>query len=523
MSVAHFLKDNDGNPFGEVITDEWLNWLEAETGIWDHSPQLQHVAFTAQDREVSAWGLLLSLQVHQLSLVEPNVVLVSRNGRPGLGLKDAKSLNMYAALLADTGGGKSDTITIASELVPPKGLVSGGTGQGLQKTFAETKLVSEDGDGNKIEEPYYVNRYLTNSAVIHVTEVADSAAEFGREGSSTASTLRKMWVGEITGATTGDVSRRVTLYPNTYRFGGIWGIQPQCSEALLTGAEAGTPQRWTWAPGEEFREDLNRTMPPQNVTFPVPSWNVGGNMYGTSGGVFPRDVVADTPLPAPIWVPWSPQMHADIPPLQAERKKLKRTIRQAKQSGKPLSAELERESKRVMMESHLILTRIKCAVALAFLHGRTAPTDTDWIFAGAQVEVSKRCLAEAWQETERKLYGDLTKRGTERGIEQHATQRSLDFENQRYVHNELAPVVWKKCSDMPLPRYRLANNGSTKQRQFIDEALELLIEGGGIPSATGQPKMLAYGNDGKYWAMYNGAVIEPPGMKFVPHGEGTEA
>lgn len=515
-SVAKLLNGDSNNPFGDVLTDDYLDWVESETDIWNQSPQLQQVAYVAKSREVSPWGVLLALQVHQMSLIEPNVVLVARNGQPGFGLADGKATSMFAAILAATGGGKSDVITIASGLIPPSGVMADGTGQGMAKSFAETKLITEDEDGNKLENPYYVNRYTAYSLVMHAPEIDDLAAELGREGSKTSGTLRKMWVGEITGSTTGDVSRRVTLRPNTYRFGGIWGIQPSQAAPLLAGAEGGTPQRWTWAPSEDLRDNVQRTTPPPNVSFPVPSWNVGGALYGASGSVMPRDITYDTILPAPIWVHWSPKMQRDIPRMQQERRDLKQKVRKAKQSG-TLTPELESLAKKSMMESHLILTQIKCAVGMAFLHGRCNPSDLDWELAEAQIEVSRRCLAEAWEESTLKLYGDLRQRGRERGIEQHASRQSIDFQERADVISA-ADSIWLKLSKMPQAKYQLERGASKKQRQFIDEAIELLTDGGGVTNEMGTPKVAAYGNDGKYWAVYNGAIIEPEGMRFVPFG-----
>lgn len=513
------LAQGDENPFGPVLTDEWLTDLEDSTNIWDQSDILRYIAHTAAERAVSAWGLLLALQVHQMGRIDPTVVLVSRNGKDGMGLADAKASSIYAALLAETGGGKSDVIGLASALIQPTHIISDGTGQGIAKAFAETKLVTEDKQGNKLTEPYYSCRYLTHSVIMHCPEIDDLAAEFGRDGSKTSGTLRRMWVGEITGSQTGDVSRRVTLRPNTYRFGGIWGIQPAQAAPLLEGAAGGTPQRWCWAPAEEFREGLVRTPPAAASVFARPVWHAGSTTFGAPGNTasglstaLPTEIAADTQLPPPTWIRWSAHMHRDIPLMQERQKEARKAVRAAKNANKLTSA-ISAEAQRAMMESHLVLTRIKLAAGMAFLHGRTNPDDVDWWAAGLQIEVSRRCLAEAWRESKSAAHGKLMEKGTDRGVEQFASRRSVETMEDRAVV-EAAHGLWVKLQNAPLPKYRIMNGASKKQRQYIDAALELLTESGTVNS-NGNPIGARLSADNSYYPTHHNMVIEPKGYQFL--------
>src|SRR5690625_4839392 len=296
------------NPFGEPITRDQLDELETSSRFWDRTPQLQQIAWIAAQEDVSAWGLLLAVQHNRMSNIAPNVVLVKRSGNPGVSLSSGTSLNLFGGLVGISGGGKSTIFKESQDIIAPAMRpIPDGTGQGLVKSIADTEKVTRDDEGKPLKEPYYVTRFHHHSLVIHSPEVKKLNSEFSREGSQTDSMMRSLWSGETTGMTTSDRERRVTLPANMYRICGMWGIQPVNADAIMAGAEDGTPQRWVFAPADEWRGNggypaPKRTAPTGPVTFPMPVWNPGTTPYGMSGGQLP-DVLADgDPLPDPIWV-----------------------------------------------------------------------------------------------------------------------------------------------------------------------------------------------------------------------------
>ena len=246
---------DDANPFGEVIDRNLLDDIEA-TGFWDTTPQLQLIAERAAQKRVSAWGLLAVCLAHRASHVPPNVVIVERDGSVGTNnvLSEGTSANGFYGLVARPGGGKSVTFRLGSSLIPPNGMpLPDGTGQGLVKAISETVKITKDEEGKPLKEPYMVTRFHRHSLTLHAPEVKTLNAEFAREGTKTASILRSMWVGETLGMTNADKERNASIPANMARIIGIWGVQPQNAVAILDQSGDGTPQRFLWAPAEEYR------------------------------------------------------------------------------------------------------------------------------------------------------------------------------------------------------------------------------------------------------------------------------
>ena len=503
----------DENPFGKPFTDEDFDALESivtSTGatFWNSTPQLQKVAWEAFNRDASAWALLLCLIINHMSRLEPHVVLVAKNGKPGVGnvgseLEDSTATSMYAALLGDTGGGKSELFKLANGLIPPEYKISDATAQGIYKEFACTdNSYQEKGiNGDPIGEPYRANIYHTHSIVLQATEVDALTAEFDRPGTKTPAALRKLWIGESDGTHVSDQKNRVALRMGTYRFAGIWGVQPEKAAGILADVAGGTPQRWTWAPAEEFRDTVVRTPPPSNTTFPRPAWNIGGNLYSGVGKRDMPDVIGpDTQLPSPIWVHWSPKMHQEIPPLQVIAKEARRKVRKARLAG-ALTDDMRRTARRVYMDSHIILTRIKAAAGLAFFHGRGGISDLDWELSEYLMKVSLSCLSEAWIAVEDVREEETIKEGEDHGKRMAASDAERASYKQERL-KKLAQTLLKRIKDAPHTKTSLLKGWkSGKYRDEATEAFESLIDSGYVETDY----------KGKLWTVKDGVYIRPDG------------
>lgn len=490
MSVAHA-----PNPFGEPLTREWLTELEVRTDFWNRNPQLQYIAAAAAREEVSAWGLLLAVTLHRLSHISPTVVLAKKDGSFGNSLVSGTSLNMFGALVGDSGSGKSVIFREASEIMPPFSRpVADGTGQGIVKSFIETERVTKDEDGNPLGSPVYVTRFLRHSLTLHAPEIKTLNAEFERSGSKTDSMLRSLWVGETVGMTTGEKDRRASLPANLSRICGLWGVQPVNATAILAGVADGTPQRWIWAPAEEFRRGARapqRTQPPATVHFPMPVYSPGQNPFGVSGGQLPEVLLDTDPLPDPEWVLWSPQMHVDIKTLRAERDALRDRDPYA-----PVTPELVAAEHRLLMESHLILTRIKLAAGLGTLWGHTSPTDEDWELAGIQLEVSNRELAGVWVRTEEAKEEATKEAGRRRGLEAFYADESRSVEVKNEIER-LADKLWQKLAVCPLTNKAARAAVPSDKRKLFRDITEFLENQG----------LLAIDSNNMYWALWKGTPL----------------
>ncbi|MCP2628107.1 hypothetical protein NLB33_35240 [Mycolicibacterium smegmatis] len=497
--VVYVAPDGRKNPFGVEITRAWLTDIEQRTDFWNRTPQLQAIAWAAaQARRVSPWGLLEIVKQNRLSHIKPTVVLVKDSGAEGTHLFAGTSLNSFVALTGESGAGKSKALKLAWELVPPIHTpVSDGTGQGLVKSIAETEKVTKDENGERLAEPYYVTRFHRHSLVVESAEIKTLNAEFERDASKTAAMMRSMWSGETVGMTTGDRDRRVTLPANTYRIVGRWGTHPHAVNFILDGVDDGTPQRFYWVPAEEYRSGISRVNP-GTVTFPMPVFgNNGSNPFGTSGGELPTEYRDGDPLPAPIWVHWSPQMAVDIKALQDQRD----ALRDRDPYEDPVDPD---EEAAVSMASHFLLAQIKCAAHFAFLHGRNDITDLDWELAGIEMQVVKRELAGIWKRSQEARIEEITRRGVEKGVEMHAAYTNRSELEDADFQKLCQSVFHKLFTDGPLRNSEIRSyvGGGARKKAAVPHLIQELLD----------KEWIARDTSGRYWAVMH----LPTGTVYLP-------
>lgn len=489
------------NPFGTPTTRAWLTELETATNFWNLTPQLQLIAYRAAEEEVSPWGLLALLQQHQASHVDPTHVLVRRNGAKGKHLASGTGLSGYLSLTAVTGGGKNTILSAASDIIPPATQpVPDGTGQGLVKSFAKTTEIT---DGS---EKYTATQFHQHVVVVHADEIATLNAEFARDGSKTDALMRSLWTGGTAGMLNGDKERRVILPPNFYRVHGIWCTQPENAYAIMSKKQVhgGTPQRWLWAPSEEYRDPQPVPPPPAGTTFPLPVWNTGTNPFGTSGGALPFVYRTGDEIPDPVWVTWgsTPKLQQWVTDARAAQRAAKRRDPYADPT-----PEQKAQWAAVAMESHTILTTIKVAVWTAWLHGRCEPTDLDFDIALAQMQVSKREAAGMWHTVAREQRGESIAVGEQRGVEMHHAQVARDDAEHAEVR-EVADLMWQRlATEGPKPRRALRDGLSTRRRKLASEARDLLESNSRMMTDI----------CGRVWACTpDGMPVAPKGYTYVP-------
>lgn len=485
------------NPFGDTLTRQDLFDIESSTDFWNRTPQLQLIWHTARRyNRMSPWGLLAAVMTHRVSHIPPNVVLVEDDGSEGSTLVDGMSANIFTALCGRPGSGKSRAIRKATSLVPPCGIpLPDGTGQGIVRQFSERVKITKDGEGKPLDVPYMTTRFMRHSLTLHAPEVKTLNAEFAREGSKTAEMLRSMWVGETVGMTNSDKDRTGVLLANMYRIAALWGVQPKNASAIMAGAGDGTPQRFLWAPVEEFRtrddEHPFVATPSPVTTFPFPVFLTGPADILMQA--LPKELVDGEPLPDPIWVHWSPQMKADIDAFY-EQQKVDDADREEWESPDDDAAQAIDETRE--METHLLLMRIKVAVQIGFLHGHTEPSDLDWFLSGVLMEVSIGTAAGVWQVCQREEQKEAAKRGTTRGIEMDAATTAAAAAKFARVSG-VADDAYKKLAALgPLRENGVKMKLTAGKRPFVRDALRYLEDNGKAEY------------DGTLWhAVYNGRKL----------------
>ena len=397
MSLSAPMFTSVANPFGAPITRARLTEIENSYpgGFWNATPPLQKIAAEAAAKRVSPVGVLTLLQEHRATHVPPNVVLVQTDGTCGMVLGDGTSLNGFTSIVSRPGGGKTVTFKVATALSPHIGVACpDGTSQGIVRHLAKTVTRTKDEEGKPLPAPVQETVFHTHAVMVHAPEIGTLNAEFERSGSKTAPMMRSMWIGETVGMNNGESERKVIIPPNMARICGAWGVHPVKAVAILAQADEGTPQRFVWAPAKEIRTPAPARKPaPQGVSFPMPEFTPPGNTAFGSTDMPPTIDLKDPVYPEPIWVHWSPQMKVDIAAFRAAEDAL--YDREPYAIRTPEQADAEQA---LLMRSHFLLTTIKSAVKMGWLHGRANPSDLDWELAKIQMLVSEAELAGAWFE-----------------------------------------------------------------------------------------------------------------------------
>lgn len=313
----------------------------AEADWWDDRPWLRHIHTFARSRLVSPYALLSVVLVRVSAHTLPSITLPALVGGKG-------SLNLFCALVGPSGAGKSAVCAASDELLPwADPWVHIGSGEGLLHTYvARARGDDPDNPGRTI---WKVEQHTWKAAGI-VDEIDTLTALGARQGSTLLPTLRSAWSGSGIGFGYADPAKRLHLAPHSYRLGLVVGAQPTRCEALFDEADAGTPQRFIWAPLTDPRAPDD---PPDN---PGP-----------------------LPEPTSAYDGFNPSITVST------------TLRDAVVANRRLAL---RTGQTNGLDGHALLNRVKVSAAIALVEGRLDVTDADWELAGRIQATSD--LTRAW-------------------------------------------------------------------------------------------------------------------------------
>ena len=301
---------------------------------WDERAWLRHIHTFARSRMVSPYALLAVALVRVSANVGPEVTIPPIIGGRG-------SLNLFCALVGASGAGKSACCAASDELLPwadPWSHI--GSGEGLIHTYA-SRVQEEDPDfpGRK----RWVVRQHTYRATGIVDEIDTLTALGSRQGATLLPTLRSAWSGSSLGFGYADPTKRMSLASHGYRLGLVVGAQPTRCDALFDEADAGTPQRFIWAPL------IDPDAP---------------------------DELPDNPGPLPQPATWDGfQRQMEVPQVLVDAVTAARRV--ALRTGDTRG-----------LDGHALLNRVKVAAAVALMEGRRDITEDDWRLAGRIQAVS---------------------------------------------------------------------------------------------------------------------------------------
>lgn len=419
-----------------------------DEAFWSSRKVLAHIRQSAIARYAPPWGVLGVVLTRVLAATPPTVQLPNTIG--GFG-----SLNLFLALVAPPAGGKGASERVGGSCVEIDPVRSGsmryekhtlGSGEGLAHMFMKRPKAKR---GEQSGEAFQYN----TSALVSVAEIDTLAALQDRKGSTLGGQVRQAAMGEQLGFFYVDPEKRMPVPEHAYRLCLVAGVQPRRAQVLLGDADGGTPQRFVWLPArldpgmlppeEEMPDD------PEPLLWTAPRWPVAAFLHGTA-----RTVV------------------------QLPKVAVRRTIELRREHAEGLGDPLD---------GHANFTRLKVAVALAVLEGRTEVDEEDWELSGvimARSDATRLVVTEelAREQRERSL-AQAEVLASQAVVVGDRMERKARQQATNSIRNRLAKVGdeegWASSSEV---RRALK---STIRSEF-DEALDGLVKGGSVETRDGE-------------------------------------
>ncbi|MFD8556805.1 hypothetical protein ACFV1N_05890 [Streptosporangium canum] len=321
--------------------------------FWNARPMFGHIRQAAYSRLIAPDGVFAAVMVRGAVSLDYRVIIPPIVARP-------QPPNLYAGLVAGSGGGKGASLDTASELLPFVSTddhrireVSAGSGEGLaKKFFAKVTLTDERGKSTGTDW-----KQSWQALLVRVDEGSMFGPLMKRQGQTTTETLRSAWSGERLGGSYADEERGQQLAPHTYRLCIALGIQPETAAFLFDDVYGGLPQRFLWLAVQAPK------MPPLDA---LPDWP--GQLRWSPPLITGRDLRAN--------IAGLQRCIVDIAPEIAHEIRVAHV------------AQVEGRSEANALDGHANLSRLKVATVLGALDGRLSVTVEDWEIAGIVMRTS---------------------------------------------------------------------------------------------------------------------------------------
>jgi hypothetical protein len=210
--------------------------LNLPADFWEMRPVLTQIRDAAWSRRRSPDAVLGSVLARVAALTPPSVCLPPLAG-------GTAPLSIAVALIAKSGGGKTQAHRIAGELITcrPPGVamdLSPGSGEGLIEAYFD--MVTEDVGGKKVR----VKKQTKYGALFYLDE-GEALTELGeRKGSTLLPVIRGAWSGAQLGNQNANREARRSLPAGRYSIGLVVAFQVKLADKLLADSAGGTPQRF---------------------------------------------------------------------------------------------------------------------------------------------------------------------------------------------------------------------------------------------------------------------------------------
>lgn len=321
--------------------------------FWEARPELRHIRQASRSRLIPPDAVMHGV-LTRLAAMVPGTLKVDTTILEPIGL------NYFAAMVAESGVGKSTSVKFAGRLLRSAPIAGGlileprplGSGEGISESYMGTREeptgeTYRSGPRRGEEKTRSVRTQTLHNALFYLDE-GESLTKLmnERSGATLGQQLRTAWSGGILGQANGTAER--TRIVKDYSMGLLIGYQPETAYLLLDGMMQGTPQRFVWC----------RVVDP-GLPDTIPEWP--GELELDLGDLI-ADPADDDPEPMVITV----------------CEKLKRdliAVQIAKTRGQHTDDHKNFNSQRQA-------TMIKMAGLLAVLAGRDTVTEDDWSLAG---------------------------------------------------------------------------------------------------------------------------------------------
>lgn len=387
-----------------------------EGDFWQSRTSLSTVYTAALAGMCSPWAVLACCAARALALVDPHIKLPAIIGSRG------GSLNWFAMLAAESGGGKSTAMEIAEELIPMAiKTLNLGSGEGLIEAFGERN------DDGTVKDPVAGHR----SILFSVDEIDSYSAVAGRSGSTVMPILRSAFTGGSLGFAYRKGNRLPVLPAHSYRMTLVCAAQPGRTRAMFADADGGTPQRFMWFPATDPRIAAVR-----------PTFN--GALY--------LPPVTDWQYPATLRVP-------------SECEGLIVTTRASQARGETAA-----------LNSHALFAREKFAYALAILDGRSAMDSEDWRLSGVAAAVSDAVRQWVLDQLAASEAEEARQKGRLQGVAKSAADIEKAVEDGALMARSIERVseLLRKAGDDGLTGREVRRKLAARLQPFSEQALTVL-------------------------------------------------
>lgn len=388
------------------------------------TPELKIIYQWARARYAAPWAVFGATMLRVAASTGPEVQL------PGI-IGGRASLNLLAAFVSPSGGGKGISDKVAREVWPAPIIERPiGSGEGIAATFMPPKKEGQE---------------AITRAIFSVPEIDTLAGIAGRQGSILLAQLKSMAMGELLGQSNASDATTRIVQAHSYRCCLSVGAQPGHCGVIFSDTSGGTPQRFLWFPTTDPDMPETPAADPGPLNTALPSWA----RLSTE----------------PVEIEYGPE-------------EIAQTV---------IAAHIARQrADSEALDGHRLLTRLKVAAVLAVMHHRKVVSELDWQLSETVMAVSDRTrdwILEQAKRAERAKVRD-------RAIARAAGEDFYDASRLETVKRSLLRMLDRDGEQAGGDlRRRL---GKREKRELFDQAIALLKGEGLVSVRAGEHNSVRY-------------------------------